>query len=101
MLNAIFGKRSEPVETALRERVKALEEQVSKLQSELRTVQGEWLETHSQLMRQANRLRRYAKVDGHDVGEMPAAGNSERPAGIVEVPREVLLRRGGSGGVHP
>jgi len=80
----------------LRERIRALEDEVRALKSELKTIQGEWAETHTQLMRQANRLRRYQAVDGSEPqpsGEMP----TER---LHSIPNAVLARRRGPNGIH-
>lgn len=94
-----FSRQQAPAEdtVALRNRIGVLEDKVRALESEVRTIQGEWAETHTQLMRQANRLRRYQAVD-----EEKGAGPGVLPlAGAPDVPMAVLRRRGGGNGIHP
>jgi len=91
-------KKASADDTALlRARVAALEDKVRALEAENRTIQGEWVEAHAQLMRQANRLRRYDAVDKTN----PVAVEENAATGTHGALRALQIRRGRTSGIHP
>jgi len=83
--------------TLLRARVTTLEDKVRALEAENRTIQGEWAEAHAQLMRQANRLRRYEAVDKQN----PVPAIDQAATGTHGALRALQIRRGRTDGIHP